>query len=132
MCMRSALDSACWAALDSKRRASRSQEKAVNCSSRLTVTNDMLFSAKVTTSIGTVPIIAVFSLDDRGNPKSKLIAQNAVEISSLKEWTSVTSLSCNLKKGVYLVSYGLKETGSGYLQVKLFGSSMLKLFLRVY
>lgn len=131
MCMRSALDSACWAALGSRRRASRSRGSGLNCSSRLTVTNDMIFSAKVTTSLGTVPIIALFALDDRGNPRSKLIAQNAVEISSLKEWTSITSLSCQLKKGIYLVSYGLKETGSGFLQVKLFGSSMLKLFLRV-
>ena len=92
---------------------------------------DLHLTIKVTASIGCVPIVALFALDERGNRKSKLTGDKALYFSSLKEWKSITSLSCNLKKGMYLVAYGLKETSSGYLQVKLFASSMLKLFCRV-
>lgn len=106
-------------------------DKGLNPSSRLIVDKSMRITMKVTASIGCIPVIAVFQMDSRGQPTKKLVVENAVACSSLREWKSVTSVYCNLSPGLYLVSYGLKETNNGYLQVKLFGSSMIKLIYRV-
>lgn len=90
-----------------------------------------IFTVKMTVSIGCIPVVAVFRCDQQGMLPRQMTYKSAVATSSLDESSSTTSMRCTLSPGQYCVSFGLKETKSGHMQIRLFASSPLQFYFPV-
>ena len=92
---------------------------------------NIIFTVKMTVSIDCIPIVAVFRCDQQGMLPRQMTHKNAVATSSLDESSSVTTMRCTLSPGQYCVSFGLKETKSGHMQIRLFSNSPLQFYFHV-
>lgn len=96
-------------------------------SCRFAVQEETTFIAKLTVSIGRIPVMAIFSSTNGAFPPS-LYLKDALITSSLKEDSSSTVLIYSLPPGQYLVPFGLLETGNSYAMITLYAAHPLRFF----
>ena len=82
---------------------------------------------KMTTSLGCIPIIAVFT-SKNGQLPLAMLDTNADVMSSKRETTSTTSLVCSLNPGYFYISYGLMHSNNGDVQLKIISNHPLHFF----
>ena len=88
-----------------------------------------MLSVTLVVTLGSLPVIALFKSANGQMPPSMSI-KDAIVTSPLKDETSDTQMICRLKPGMYIVSYGLKDTHAADAQMMLYSSHALTFFWR--
>ena len=88
-------------------------------SCRIAAERECVLSVTLVVTLGSLPVIALFKSANGQMPSSMRI-----------EDASDTQMICRLKPGMYIVSYGLKDTHQADAQMMLYSSDALKFFWR--
>ena len=98
-------------------------------SCRIAAERECVLSVTLVVTLGSLPVIALFKSANGQMPSSMRI-EDAIVTSPLKDETSDTQMICRLKPGMYIVSYGLKDTHQADAQMMRYSSDALKFFWR--
>ena len=97
---------------------------------RMYVSQPSLLTVKVTVSLDSVPVVALFACPNGTQPVS-LLLKDAVIASKLEEDGSSTFLFTPLNSGYYVLAYGLKNTADADIQLGVFSNNPLRFYYNV-
>ncbi len=94
---------------------------------RMYVSQSSLLTVKITVSLDSVPVVALFACPNGTQPVS-LLLKDAVVSSKLEENDSSTFLFTPLNPGYYVLAYGLKNTADADMQLGVFSNNPLRFY----
>lgn len=97
---------------------------------RIIVNKPSLVTVRITTSLNSVPVVALFECPNETKSVS-LLLKDAVIASNFDEDDSSTFLYTSLNSGSYVLAYGLKNTADADIQVGVFCNNPLRFCLYV-